>query len=239
MERWLRSRKFQRRRSSVELRAEMNVLTILNTCQHPLDPSPQVCAQAGAAWRSAAYRPLRPTIPADVSAREWPRLHADREVFPMTATQTTAEQARAGISGLHRRGARWRTVDPRDQRKGSTSASWTCTATRPSTRCSTTRTITPTATARRTRSASRAISISQPARKLHLDERQRAADHRRGHLRPPRHARRRLRQRKQHGALRHREAPHARLPQQLSEGDLPSGATAWRSATSPATSTSS
>jgi hypothetical protein len=27
-------------RSYVELRAEMNVLTILNTCQHPLDPSP-------------------------------------------------------------------------------------------------------------------------------------------------------------------------------------------------------
>ena len=26
--------------SSVELRAEMNVLTILNTCQHPLDPNP-------------------------------------------------------------------------------------------------------------------------------------------------------------------------------------------------------
>jgi uncharacterized protein YcgI (DUF1989 family) len=27
--------------SFVELRAEMNVLTILNTCQHPLDPDPQ------------------------------------------------------------------------------------------------------------------------------------------------------------------------------------------------------
>jgi len=27
--------------SSVELRAEMNVLTILNTCQHPLDPNPK------------------------------------------------------------------------------------------------------------------------------------------------------------------------------------------------------
>jgi uncharacterized protein YcgI (DUF1989 family) len=26
--------------SFVELRAEMNVLTILNTCPHPLDPSP-------------------------------------------------------------------------------------------------------------------------------------------------------------------------------------------------------
>jgi len=26
---------------SVELRAEMNVLTILNTCQHPLDPNPK------------------------------------------------------------------------------------------------------------------------------------------------------------------------------------------------------
>jgi urea carboxylase-associated protein 2 len=28
-------------RSSVELRAEMNVLTILNTCPHPLDPNPK------------------------------------------------------------------------------------------------------------------------------------------------------------------------------------------------------
>ena len=27
--------------SYVELRAEMNVLTVLNTCPHPLDPSPQ------------------------------------------------------------------------------------------------------------------------------------------------------------------------------------------------------
>ena len=27
--------------ASVELRAEMNVLTILNTCQHPLDPNPR------------------------------------------------------------------------------------------------------------------------------------------------------------------------------------------------------
>jgi uncharacterized protein YcgI (DUF1989 family) len=27
--------------SFVELRAEMNVLTILNTCQHPLDPNPK------------------------------------------------------------------------------------------------------------------------------------------------------------------------------------------------------
>jgi uncharacterized protein YcgI (DUF1989 family) len=26
--------------SYVELRAEMNVLTVLNTCQHPLDPNP-------------------------------------------------------------------------------------------------------------------------------------------------------------------------------------------------------
>jgi uncharacterized protein YcgI (DUF1989 family) len=27
--------------SYIELRAEMNVLTILNTCQHPLDPHPR------------------------------------------------------------------------------------------------------------------------------------------------------------------------------------------------------
>jgi len=28
-------------RSHVELRAEMNVLVVLNTCQHPLDPNPK------------------------------------------------------------------------------------------------------------------------------------------------------------------------------------------------------
>ena len=41
-----------------------------------------------------------------------------------------------------------------------------------------------------------------------------AHDHRR-YLRPARHARRRLLSRKQHGALRAREAPHAQLPRQL------------------------
>ena len=33
--------------SYVELRAEMNVLVVLNTCPHPFDPAPDVRAQAG------------------------------------------------------------------------------------------------------------------------------------------------------------------------------------------------
>ena len=41
------------------------------------------------------------------------------------------------------------------------------------------------------------------------------ADHRGRHLRPPRHAGRRLRAGEQHGALRARQALHARLPRQL------------------------
>ena len=48
-------------------------------------------------------------------------------------------------------------------------------------------------------------------------QRDRPADHHGRHLRPPRYAGRRLRQREQHGALCHRQAPHARLPQQLSQ----------------------
>ena len=43
----------------------------------------------------------------------------------------------------------------------------------------------------------------------------RAADHRRRHLRPPRHAGRRLLGREQPGALRPRQAQHAQLPRQL------------------------
>ena len=68
----------------VELRAEMNVLAILNTCQHPLDPNPKYRSQARASWRSVkvaasrAGRSLPPFAP-----RKRARLHANREVFPM------------------------------------------------------------------------------------------------------------------------------------------------------------
>ena len=44
------------------------------------------------------------------------------------------------------------------------------------------------------------------------------ADHRGGHLRAARHARRRLRDGKQHGPLRPGQAPHARLPPELLAG---------------------
>ena len=45
-----------------------------------------------------------------------------------------------------------------------------------------------------------------------------AADHRRRHLRPPRHAGRRLLGREQPGALRARQEVHAQLPRQLPAG---------------------
>jgi urea carboxylase-associated protein 2 len=48
--------------SYVELRAEMNVLTVLNTCPHPLDPSPQYAPKPVrlAIRRAAAARPDDP-----------------------------------------------------------------------------------------------------------------------------------------------------------------------------------
>ena len=54
----------------VELRAEMNVLTILNTCQHPLDPAPKYRPEAGAACRSGASPRRRPDDPCRLSRPE-------------------------------------------------------------------------------------------------------------------------------------------------------------------------
>jgi len=42
--------------SYVDLRAEMNVLTILNTCQHPLDPNPKY-DRSPSTCRSGTCRP--------------------------------------------------------------------------------------------------------------------------------------------------------------------------------------
>ncbi len=54
----------------VELRAEMNVLVMLNTCQHPLDPNPAYAAQAGAALHPSAIRRAGPDDPCRLSRPE-------------------------------------------------------------------------------------------------------------------------------------------------------------------------
>ena len=54
----------------VELRAEMNVLVILNTCQHPLDPNPKYAAQAGAALDPPRAGRPGPTTPAASRGRK-------------------------------------------------------------------------------------------------------------------------------------------------------------------------
>ena len=58
--------------------------------------------------------------------------------------------------------------------------------------------------------------LSDVGHEAHVGPRPADADHRRRHLRPPRHARRRLLGREQHGALRLGKEVDARLPRQLS-----------------------
>ena len=56
-------------RSHVELRAEMNVLIILNTCQHPLDPNPKYEPKPVRLSVRKARPEARP-IPAGASVRK-------------------------------------------------------------------------------------------------------------------------------------------------------------------------
>ena len=70
--------------SVVELRAEMNVLAILNTCQHPLDQNPVYAPRAVHVWIGAS-RPRQTTIYAGCRAGEQPRIHFDRKVLPLGA----------------------------------------------------------------------------------------------------------------------------------------------------------
>ena len=70
---------------SVELRAEMNVLVVLNTCQHPLDPNPHYApkpvqlsiSSVPAAGRDDACRLSRPEKRA--------RIHLTETVLPLRA----------------------------------------------------------------------------------------------------------------------------------------------------------
>ena len=152
----------------VELRAEMNVLVILNTCQHPLDPSPKYAAEAGATGDPASAAAGGGRSVPRVAAGKRPGLHPDGKVLPLGGRYERNENRgkRTGSAGrgLPAGGPGGRAVDPRNSPRGSISASWICTGTRRWTRCFTTRTITRTATARRTRSARRATSISRRAR---------------------------------------------------------------------------
>ena len=62
----------------VELRAEMNVLAVLNTCQHPLDPNPKYAAASRSNCRFGACRAAGPgrSLPS-LAAGERARIHAD------------------------------------------------------------------------------------------------------------------------------------------------------------------
>ena len=68
---------------AVELRAEMNVLTIVNTCQHPLDPAPHYDPKPVHLERSYGF-PCRckRSLP-DLPPRKWPRLHTDGAILPV------------------------------------------------------------------------------------------------------------------------------------------------------------
>ena len=74
-------RAIRRPGSYVELRAEMNVLVILNTCQHPLDPNPKYAPKpvqlSIAARRRAGGRRSVPAFAAGKRAR----IHPDGAVF--------------------------------------------------------------------------------------------------------------------------------------------------------------
>ncbi len=79
---------------SVTLRAEMNVLVILDTGQHPLDPNPRYAPKSGSkstvreASSVAADDPCRLLVPGNAR-----RLHQYGKVFPMTESALEAGDA--------------------------------------------------------------------------------------------------------------------------------------------------
>ena len=68
----------------MELRAEMNVLAILNTCQHPLDPNPKYAPKPVQLSIRRVPPPAAGRSLPRLAARERTRLHSDGTVFPMT-----------------------------------------------------------------------------------------------------------------------------------------------------------
>ena len=158
-----RNERFMRRnsmpRSHVELRAEMNVLTILNTCPHPLDPNPHTSrSRCGLSVRKSAAGAGRRSLPAS-PAGKCARVHADREVFRMSDLSDGKRRSMPANATYRSCDSGGRFLDSRNPQGRSTFALSIWRAIRRWTRCSITRTITPTAIARRTRFASSATSI--------------------------------------------------------------------------------
>ena len=137
----------------VELRAEMNLLVILDTGQHPLDPNPEYAPKPVKFSVSQSAAGCRGRSVPHFASGKRTRLHQHGKVFPVTREQADAgrrfynETVLAGDYWIH------------EIKAGQSSASWIWKATRRWTRCSTTRTILRNATARPTRSWGSATSI--------------------------------------------------------------------------------
>ena len=69
---------------SVDLRAEMDVLVVLTTCQHPLDPNPHYDAKAGQPQFLIAPPPGAGRLLPQLPRREPARLRADRSLLRLT-----------------------------------------------------------------------------------------------------------------------------------------------------------
>ncbi len=201
----------------------MDTLVVLSNTPHPLDPAtryqpPRVELTISDGPPAAADDRCRLSRPENGA-----RLRADRGLrHGDGAAAMTFQTARELARSARRRPSTSRCppgeAGPTSSRAARSSASSTSRATRPSTRCSSTPRSSTSATARPTRSARRATSTSRPGTRLMSSEGNAAADDRRRHLRPARHARRRLLGREQPGALRARQEVHAQLPRQLPAG---------------------
>jgi urea carboxylase-associated protein 1 len=196
----------------VELRAEMNVLAIMNTCMHPLDPNPKYEPRPVRVSVRAPRRPVR-TIRAGSRAGERARLHAHREVLPMMV-ESRLDPAAAVYRQVIPAGEPWIREIQRGQYLrivdlGGNQAVDTLfyNAHEYADRYSAQDTI---------REQRNLYLIGGHAADVEL--RHCAVDHCGRHLRTPRYARRGLRDRVQHGAVRHRETAHACLPTKLHEG---------------------
>ena len=129
-------------RSHVELRAEMNVLVVLNTCQHPLDPNPQIRAQAGAVVGAQSAAGRAPADPCRRFAPENRRGFTFTERYFCMSALLVESEREARRRYLPLRGPGGRTVDSRDSAGASIFRIVDLKAIRRSIRCSTTRTIT-------------------------------------------------------------------------------------------------
>ena len=149
---------------AVELRAEMNVLVILNTCQHPLDPAPNYAPKPGEPFhpprRPACRRRPRAALSRPRTARA---SSSPRRYFLVTGNRFHSKASQSRRRGLRVPGPCRRALDARDP-KGQTFRIVDLEGNQAADTLFYNAHDTPTATARRTPSARRAISTSRPAR---------------------------------------------------------------------------